>query len=223
MKNLFTLSALAALTVASFGAQAQFTLDGTLSPAEVGTGPGKYQLVGTYTGTHSVANRGLKALYMGTTATTINFMVVASPEATSGYNALVMYLDAPRKTGIAAGTRLPGGDDNTSQFKHRPTLDMQVDYGFRLTASPLNGTDMNVYNSKIDYTVAPNAAGRYPDKYLGPMGKTGTGFTVTDATTNVVGARVSYKTSATGDVTANTTTGWEFEYPPVGPRRCRNG
>ncbi len=95
MKKFATLSALTALALASFGAQAQFTVDGTLSPAEMGTGTGKYQLVGTYTGTHSIADRGLKALYVGTTATTLNIMVVASPEI-DGYNSLLFYLDAPK-------------------------------------------------------------------------------------------------------------------------------
>ena len=80
MKKRFTLSALAALALGSFGAQAQFTVNGTLSPAEIGTGPGKYQLVGNYTGAHNQPDRGLKALYVGTTATTLNIMVVASAE-----------------------------------------------------------------------------------------------------------------------------------------------
>ena len=212
MKKRFTLSAFAALALGSFGAQAQFTVDGTLSPAEVGTGVGKYQLLGTYTNTHSVADRGLKALYMGTTATTVNFMVVASPEESS-YSALVLYLDMPNKTGIAAGTQLPGGDDTSSQLRSKPTLDMPVDYAFRLTASPLNGTDLNSYHSKLDYTVAPNAAGRNKDLYLGSTNKTGTAFTVNDPVSGVVGAQISFRGSATGSVAANTTTGWEFEYP----------
>jgi hypothetical protein len=214
MKNLLTLSAIAAMSAASLGAQAQFTVDGMLSANEVGTGAGKYQLLGTYTGTHSVADRGLKSIYVGNTATTLNIMVVASPERGSGsYNALLLYLDAPNATGVAAGTRLAGGDDNSSQFRHRPTLDMPVDYGFRLTASPLAGSDANVYHSKIDYTAAPNAAGKYKDTYLGPSGKTGVGFTVTDATSNVVGAKVSYKTTTSGSVASNTDSGWEIEYP----------
>jgi hypothetical protein len=212
MKKLFTLSALAALTAASFSAQAQFTVDGTLSPAEMGTGTGKYQLLGTYTNAHSAADRGLKALYMGTTATTLNIMVVASPEKTD-YNALVLFLDTPNKSGIAAGTRLPGGSDQTSQLRMQPTLDMPVDFVFRVTTSPLAGNDANAYHSKLDYTAAPNAAGKYPDVYLAPLSKNGTGFTVTDANSGVVGAKISFKTSATGSVAANTTTGWEIEYP----------
>ena len=212
MKKHFTLSALAALALTSLSAQAQFTVDGTLSAAEIGTGPGKYQLLGTYTGTHTVTDRGLKAIYMGTTATTLNIMVVASPEQ-SAYSALLMYLDVPNKTGIAAGTRLPGGADNSSQFNTRPTLDMPVDYGFRLTASPLAGGDANAYHSIMNLTVPLTAAGKAPDTYIGSTDKMGTAFTITDAATTILGAQVSFKTSATGSVAANTTTGWEVEYP----------
>lgn len=212
MKKHFTLSALAALALTSLSAQAQFTVDGTLSAAEIGTGPGKYQLLGTYTGTHTVTDRGLKAIYMGTTATTLNIMVVASPEQ-SAYSALLMYLDVPNKTGVAANTRLPGGADNSSQFNTRPTLDMPVDYGFRLTASPLAGGDANAYHSIMNLTVPLTAAGKAPDTYIGSTDKLGNAFTITDAATTILGAQVSFKTSATGSVAANTTTGWEVEYP----------
>jgi hypothetical protein len=211
MKKRFTLAALAALALGSLSAQAQFTVNGVLAPAEIGTGLGKYQLVGTYTNTHSVPDRGLKSLYMGTTATTLNIMVVASPEKTD-YNALVLYLDMPNRTGTAANTRLAGGSDGSSQLRHRPTLDMPVDFGFRVTVSPLTnvGTN-NIYLSKIDYTVAANAAGKYPDTYLGPTDKTGAPLVITDPTSGIVAARFAYRT--TTSVAANTTTGWEFEVP----------
>ena len=103
MKKLFTRAALAALCLSALGAQAQFTVNGTLAPAEVGTGLGKYQLVSTYTGTHSVADRGLKALYMGATATTLNVFVQASAEQ-GAYSAIVLFLDLPNGgSGRAAG------------------------------------------------------------------------------------------------------------------------
>ena len=210
MKTTFTLSAVAALLAAGFSAQAQFTVDGTLNTAEVGTGTGKYQLVGTYSGTHSNADHGLKALYVGTTSTTLNIMVVASPETTA-YQALELYLDMPNKTGVAAGTQLGGGDDTSSQLRARPTMDMPVDYAFRVTTSPLNGSDANSYYSKVDYTATANSSGRFPDKYLGPTNKTGTPLVITDATTNIVAARFAFQSSSS--VAANTTTGWELEIP----------
>ena len=210
MKKIFTLSTLAALTAAALSAQAQIVVDGTLSPDEIGTGAGKYQLVGMYTGTHAIADRGLKALYVATSATTMNVMVVASPEI-SGYDALALYLDMPAKTGIAAGTQMPGGSDNTSEIsKAKPTLDMPVDYVFRLTVSPLNnGTgDSNSYHSLMDCT-ALNASGQTVDTYLGPTDKNGTPL----ASMGLPDSQIAFRTTATGSVAANTTTGWELAIP----------
>lgn len=210
MKKFFTLPALVALTVTALTAQAQITVDGTLGATEVGSGTGKYQLVGTYTGTHSVADRGLKALYMGTTATMLNVMVVASPEQASGYTHLVLYLDAPNKTGIAAGTQLPGSKDGGSPLGQRPTLDMpNTDYGFRITLSNLNATDNALYLSRIDYTTAAPVGG-YTEIGMGTTRKNGT---VTSDGNDPANAQTAFQTSATGSVAANTTTGWEFSIP----------
>ncbi|QIX61467.1 T9SS type A sorting domain-containing protein [Hymenobacter sp. BT18] len=209
MKKLFTLSAVAALMAASLGAQAQFTVNGTLDATEVGTGEGKYQLVGTYTGAHSIADRGLKALYVGTTATTLNIMVVASSEI-DGYNSLVFYLDAPNKTGIAANTQLPGstnsGNDGRESLRQRPTLDMPVDFAFRCTTSPFGKPNENaIYLSRVNYTETP-----YNEVGMGAGKKDGS--LTTDAN-DPAGAKTAFQTSATGSVAANTTTGWEFEIP----------
>ncbi len=203
MKKIFTLSTLAALMAASLGAQAQITVDGTLSPAEMGTAAGQYQLVGTYTGTHSVADRGLKALYMSVSATTLNVMVVCSPEQTS-YSHVVLYLDAPNKTGLAAGARVPGVASNTP-LTQRPTMDMAVDYVFRVTVSPLNDQPGAMYLSRADYTIATPAE-------IG-MGSTGKNGAVTSDSHDASMAQSAFKTSATGSVAANTTTGWEFSMP----------
>ena len=208
MKNLFTLSAMAALALGSFGARAQFTVDGTLSAAEMGTGTGKYQLAGTYTGAHNQANRGLKALYVGTTATTLNVMIVASAETTD-YNSLVFYLDTPNRTGIAAGTRLPGstnaGNGGRESLYQRPTLDMPVDFAFRCTTSPFLDSNNAIYLSRVNYTMDP-----YDEIGMGAGRKDGS---VTMDANDPASARTAYQTSATGSVAANTTTGWEFEIP----------
>ena len=212
MKKTFTLSSLAALLTAALSAQAQFTVDGTLGATELGTGVGKYQLVGTYTNTHSIADRGLKALYMGTTATTLNVLVVGSPEiANPGYDALALYLDMPSKTGITAGTQMPGGSDTSSEIsKAKPTMDMQVDYVFRATVSPLNnGTgDSNAYYSLMDCT-ALNTSGQTVDTYLGSTLKTGAYLT----TMGLPNSQIAFQTTTTGSVTANTVNGWELSIP----------
>ncbi|NML66337.1 T9SS type A sorting domain-containing protein [Hymenobacter sp. RP-2-7] len=204
MKNTFTLSALAALLAAGFSAQAQFTVDGTLGSSELGTGTGKYQLVGTYTGTHSVSDRGLKALYMGTTATTLNVLVVCTPEQASGvYTHTLLYLDVPGKTGVAAGTALPGVSGNTP-LTQKPTLDLpNTDYVFRITTSPLDDQPGAMYLSRADYTVATPV-----EVNMGSAGKNGT---VTSDGNDPSGATTAYKTSSS--VAANTTTGWEFSIP----------
>ncbi|MBT9395581.1 T9SS type A sorting domain-containing protein [Hymenobacter sp. NST-14] len=209
MKALSTLSLAAALAATTLGAQAQITVDGTLAPAEVGVGTGHYQLVGTYTGAHSVADRGLKALYLGTTATTLHVMVVGSPEQTA-YSALVLYLDAPGKTGIAAGTQLPGSSNTSSQLRHKPTLDMPVDYGFRITVSPLKDGNNAMYLSRVDYTITPPATGGYPEIGMGSAAKDGS---VAVDSNDPAAAQTAFQTSATGSVAANTSTGWEFSIP----------
>lgn len=230
MKKFFTLPAIAALALGSFGAHAQFTVDGTLNANEVGTGTGKYQLVSTYTGAHNKTDRGLKALYMGTTATTLNIMVVASSEISPvptavpqeyGYNSLLLFLDAPNKTGIAAGTKLPGtnntGNDGRESLHQRPTLDMQCDYALRCTTSPLEDQPGAIYLSRADYTVpaivnnADPTKNGYPEIGMGAGKKDGS---VTTDTNDPAKAKTAYKTSGpTGSVTTNTSTGWEIEIP----------
>lgn len=206
MKKIFTLSTLAALTAASLSAQAQITVDGTLAPAEMGTGTGKYQLVGTYTGAHSVADRGLKALYMGTSATNLNVMVVASPEQGNGtYTHMLLYLGVPNKTGIAAGTALPGVSGNTP-LTQQPILDLPTtSYVFRVTVSPFSDQPGAMYLSRADYTVAAPA-----EINMGSAKKDGT---VTSDGNDPANAQSAFKSSATGSVAANTTTGWEFSIP----------
>ena len=212
MKSIFTLAALAALTATTFSAQAQITVDGTLSPSEVGTGTGMYQLVSTFAGTHTQADRGLKALYVGTSSTMLHVMVVASAEI-DGYNSLVLYLDAPNKTGIAAGTQLPGssngGNDGRESLRQRPTLDMPVDFAFRCTTSPFKDNNNAIYLSRVNYTVTPGANG-YDETGEGAGRKDGS---VTTDTNDPAAVMTAYQTSATGSVDANTTTGWEFEIP----------
>ncbi|RSK44940.1 T9SS type A sorting domain-containing protein [Hymenobacter rigui] len=205
MKKQLTLAAFAFLAAASLPAQAQFTVDGTASAAEIGTGIGKYQLASSYTGTHSDADRGIKALYVGYTATTLNLMLVGSGEAaTSGpYKAFVMYLNVPGRTGVAAGTQLPGSGDGFSPLKHKPTMDMEVDFGLRVSIGPGAG---DVYFSRASYVgTSPS------DTYLGQGSKTGTAVTAA-ATTDFSGAKLAYNNTAS--LAANTTnTGWEVEIP----------
>lgn len=216
MKNLFSFVATGCLAVASLSAQAQFTVDGRASAAEIGTGLGKYQLAGTYTGNHLDTDRGLKALYVGYTATTLNIMVVSSGEALDattsyGYRGLVLYINTPARAGAPAGMQLVGGDNGQSPLKNRPTMDMQVDYGFRASIGPTTAQTpaSEVYFSAVSY-VAGTAVTAGSDPYVGQGSKTGT--VITSTTTVLPGTKYSYFNTAT--VTANTTNaGFEIEIP----------
>jgi len=208
MKKIFTLAAAASLAAASFNAQAQIVLDGKVNTSEIASTNtlGKYQLVSSYTGTHSVANTGLQSLYVGATATKLYVAVVGSFEQT-GYTALVGYLNVPGVTGVPAGTKLVGSSEATSPLKHKPTMDFEVDYGIRLTVAPLANT--NAYFSYVDYTKGNAAAVAEP--YQGNPDKSGTVTTATATTGPFVGWKVAYMNAAS--VTANTDNkAVEFEF-----------
>ena len=216
MKNLFSLVATGCLAAASLSAQAQFTVDGHASAAEIGTGIGKYQLAGTYAGNHLDTDRGLKALYVGYTATTVNIMVVASAEALDattsfGYRALVVYLNTPAREGVPAGLQLLGGGDGNSPLKHRPTLDMQTDYGFRASVGAATTSPSEVYFSAVSYVTGTSVAAG-SDPYIGQGSKAGAMVTAPATTTVLPGAKYAYFNTAT--VTANAANaGFEIEIP----------
>ncbi|GAA4031040.1 hypothetical protein GCM10022409_14090 [Hymenobacter glaciei] len=189
----------------------QFTLDGQASAAEIGTGPGQYQLAATYTGPHSETDRGLQALYVGSTATTLNLLLTGSAESAGGsYRALVLYLNTAGQLGAPASQQLIGGSNAPSPLKHRPTLDMQADYGFRVSVGPTSATANDVYFSRVSYvTGGPVTPGN--DTYIGAGTKTG-GVVVAPATLDLAGARFAYFNTPT--LTTNTSNaGLEIEIP----------
>ena len=216
MKKLFTLVAAGALVAASLGAQAQITLDGKVDAAEIATTftAGKYQLVSSYTGTHSVADKGLKALYVGTSATKLYIAVVGSYEQAGSYPAVLGYLNVPGKTGVAAGTKLAGGSDPTSPLKQKPTMDFEVDYGIRLTFD--KDATASAYFSYADYTAGNPAAG-VADAYQGGATKTGTALTASATTGPLQGARVAYLASTSlATNTNNAAVEFEFDLTAMG-------
>ena len=135
-------------------------------------------------------------------------MVVASAES-ADHTSLVLYLDTPNRTGIAAGTKLPGNtnanNNGRESLYQKPTLDMPVDFAFRCTTSPFLNSNNAIYLSRVNYTMMP-----YDEVGMGAGKKDG--VTVTD-TNDPALAKTAYQTSATGSVTTNTTTGWELEMP----------
>ena len=188
-------------------AHAQFVVDGRASASEIG--PGKYQLVASYTGPHSTADRGLKSLYVARTATTLNIMMVASPTLATDYSSLVLYLNAAGRAGVSAGTRLPGGSRIESPLYHRPTLDQEADYGLRLTTSATGVNRDSVYYSYVDYTTPATVGSRNVDNFLGAA--TNQGGQLTPSASGLAGAKFAYLNTAS--IAANTATGWEMEIP----------
>ena len=188
-------------------ARAQFVVDGRASASEIG--PGKYQLVASYNGSHSVTDRGLKSLYVARTATTLNIMMVASPTLATDYSSLVLYLNAPGRAGTPAGTRLAGSSAIESPLLHRPTLDLEADYGLRLTTSATGVNNDSVYYSYVDYTTPPTVNGRTLDHFLGATSNNGQSRTITGG--DMVALKLAYANTPT--LSANTNTGWEMQIP----------
>lgn len=214
MKKLFTLAAAGTLAAFSLNAQAQITLDGKVDAAEIATAvtAGKYQLVSTYSGTHSTANVGLQRLYVGYSTTKLYIAIVGTYEQ-SNYPAVVGYLNLPNKTGVASGTKLAGGADGSSPLKQRPTMDFEVDYGIRTTFAPAGSP--GAYFSYVDYTAGNSAA--VADNYQGNPSKTGTPATATATSGPFNMWRVAYLTSATlAGNTANAGVEYEFDLASLG-------
>ena len=213
MKPLFTLFAAGFLTAASLTASAQFTVDGKATAAEIGTSIGKYQLAALYSGIHLDTDRGLSALYVGYTATTLNIMLVGSAESantTGAYRAFILYINTPGRPGSAAGVQLAGGSDGLSPLKHKPTLDMVADYGFRASVGPTSATANDVYFSRVSY-VSGTGVTPGTDTYIGSGTKAG-GQAVAPATLDLAGSKFAY--SNTASLTTNTTnSGFEIEIP----------
>ena len=121
MKKIFTLAAAGALVTASFGAQAQVTVDGQLTATELTAG--NYVLLGksdnfTFSATQNqndnrpFGSRGLLGLYVASTATKVYIFLGGTVDP--GSNAFQLYMDVPGGTGIPAGTLLPAGTAGTS-------------------------------------------------------------------------------------------------------------
>ncbi|GAB3333773.1 T9SS type A sorting domain-containing protein [Hymenobacter humi] len=202
------------MAATALGAQAQITLDGKVTAAEIATAKtaDKYQSISTYSGTHSVAGKGLQTLYVGNSATKLYVAVVGSFQQTATYAAVLLYLNVPGKTGVAKGVKLAGGAAGDSPLKIKPTMDFEVDYGVRVNFDI--DAAKGGYFSFADYSNGNPATGGVPDTYQGnvlpgtPLTASGT----TAATAGpLLGARVAYTNAAT--VSANTdNSAIEFEF-----------
>ena len=205
MKKIITLAAASVLAASTFSAQAQITLDGKVSAAEIGAAnTGKYVLVGSYTQTHGYGDYGITKLYVANTATKV-YMFLQS--AVENNNALQIYMDLPGVTGIAKGTALPGGTaaSGTSFEKMKAKMDLETDLGIAIQATA-TGQKINA----ISYV------GTVSDKQVTPILPTDGSVVTLNAVSlapiaQLVGARMAYLKSSTGKLSAVTNEGWEIE------------
>lgn len=197
MKKLFTLGALGLL--ASFGAQAQITLDGRIQANEKGATVGQYQSLGTFDNARGFGDWGLKEAFVGEDA---NFIYVAINGTVEGNgNSFQIFFDVPSRTGIAACTALPAAPsatgDPTSFASMTAVMEMPTDAG---VAFRYNATVPQL--ELADYTLPTPAS-----QILGTMDDQGTAGTFLSGV-----AKAAYKTTTDGKVTSNTDEGLEFAF-----------
>ncbi|MBD2766694.1 T9SS type A sorting domain-containing protein [Hymenobacter sp. BT664] len=169
MKKLLTITALSLLSAAALNANAQVTLDGQVLPAE------GYVQLGMYSGPHGFGDHGLVKLYVRNTATKYYIALTGALEQNG--NSFQIYLNQPRKTGVAANTTLPVSSLTGTSFEiNDPKMDFEVDYGFGVKG----GATVSA-SSIIDYTRV--AGGLATDQVTGDLPITGTALAVPASTT----------------------------------------
>ena len=122
MKKIATLALATTLAAAALSAQAQITLDGVITAAELGTAAGKYQSLGAFTTSHTpvpngptgFGNAGLLQMYGATSGTKLYIGLAGTIEA-SGNN-FQLYMDLPNKSGVPVGTGLPSIAGSSTVF-----------------------------------------------------------------------------------------------------------
>ena len=208
MQKIFTLATAGLIAAATLGAQAQVTVDGQLTAAEVSaTG---YKLVGRDTGPRGFApsatnDAGLIALYTAADATNVYFFLVATlqndgtPAKIS--NSLQLLISRSGVAGVPVGTALPkpaaatGTAVNTSFQNFAPFLDMPGDLGIGI-----KGTDLAA-QYQVDGVVysggtTPSATAAVLATGVAATGTASPITAQTGALTVFNGAQVAYRTSA---------------------------
>ncbi|TGE24926.1 T9SS type A sorting domain-containing protein [Hymenobacter aquaticus] len=202
MKKIFTLATLGLLTSAA--AQAQVTVDGQLTAAEVSASG--YTLVGRDTGPRGFApsatnDAGLIAMYAAADASNLYFFLLATlqndgnPATIS--NSLQLLVARPGVTGVPVGTKLPKPSGSNSFQNFSPYLDQIGDMGIGIKG---NGTAAQFQVDGVVYTggTTPSATSAVLSGATG-VAANGTVATISGQTGNLAvfnGARVAYRTAA---------------------------
>jgi hypothetical protein len=200
MKKLFTLAAAGVLAAGSLSAQAQVTVDGQLTAAEVTSG--NYVLLGKFTNSRGFGNAGLLSLYAASTSTKMYIFVGGTVEANG--NAFQLFLDLPNVSGVPVGTALPAGAAGTSFQNFTAKLDMAADLGMALRFDA--GT--NYLLEAVAYPSATTASSAKITTTAGPLLSDGTALTLSSAATvgnyaRLAGARVAYKVATAAGISGN--------------------
>ncbi|WP_426058932.1 T9SS type A sorting domain-containing protein [Hymenobacter sp. B1770] len=218
MKKLFTLATAGFLAVGAFNAQAQVTVDGELTAAELTAG--NYVLIGksdnfTFTGTQNqndnrpFGSRGLLGLYVANTATKVYIFLGGTVDPSS--NSFQIYLDLPGGTGVPAGTFLPAGFGGTSFEKiNRMKLDQTVDLALALRGegTPTAPAPQNYRVEAAVFTSATAVQSRQVTTTAAPVVGNGTARaldqSITAAPYGMLGsARMAYRNSTSGTIATN--------------------
>lgn len=208
MKKILALAAAGVLATASFGAQAQVTVDGQLTSAEVTAG--NYVLLGKFTNPRGFGNAGLLSLYAASTPTKLYVFVGGTVEANG--NAFQLFLDLPNAAGVPVGTALPAGAMGTSFERFTAKLDMAADVALALRS---DGANYQIEGAAYTSATAGTSQKLTPTV---PLLGNGTALTLPSTTgyASLNMARVAYRVAATAGISGNpgntaTTTGT----PPV--------
>lgn len=177
MKKLFTY-----VWVVLFGTGlvAQPTIDGS------DTGDGDYVSLATWTQANTgFGDHGIVELKGYADATHLYIMMLG--ECESNFNDLFLFINSSSEiNGLFAGSNLPSGSDGLSPFNaFTGKLDMEVDYGVRLT-----GDATQAYVSIINYTNFGNT-----DEFLATIANDGTPTTIAGG--SYIGTEIAYKDAGT--------------------------
>ncbi|SDX41542.1 T9SS type A sorting domain-containing protein [Hymenobacter psychrophilus] len=213
MKKQFTLAALGLLTAGAFSAQAQVTVDGQLTAAELTAG--NYILLGksnSFTGNQNdgrpFGKAGLLSLYVANTPTKVYMFLGGTVEA--GGNSFQIYLDLPGATGVPAATFLPAGAAGTSFEKvTRIKLDQAADLALALRSD--GAAVGGVQNYKVEAAVYSSATAVQSKQLTDAttlIKGDGTALTIPATLAaapyaGLAGSRMAYRNTSNGEIGTN--------------------
>lgn len=209
-KNL-TLTLVAALTGATLSAQAQITLDGVISAAEIGNTGGKYTSLGAFTTTHigsaGFGNAGLLRMYGANSSTKLYLALAGTIEV--GGNNFQLYMDLPNRTGVPVGTGLPtiaGASTVFGTFSGGSIGGTKLELEADVAIATTGNRDVQA----AVYTPTTGVAKSLGDGLSTPVTANGTASTIPASSTTGVyslfaGTRVAYlaPTTPSADITSN--------------------